>query len=385
MGESAGHGPVSVGPRIVVVGLGPSDASLLTAATINAIEKVSRRVLRTAVHPSASAVPDAISYDHLYEKSDSFTEVYTQVVDDLLRQAVEFGEVLYAVPGSPAVAEHTVELLLARAPAEGVSVEVIPALSFADLAWVRLGVDPLARTVTIIDGHRFTDDIAGRRGPFLVAQCHSNAVMSDIKLAISDAVADASELPEITVLHHLGLADEQVLSVHWSKLDQCVAADHLTSLYVPELPRRVGPAADRLWSLMEQLRVECVWNAERTIQSLAPYAVEEAAELVEAINELGDEDSYVDLAPDDDAVVHYRQELGDVLYQVVFHSVVAHDEGWFSLEDVIRGLHDKLVYRHPHVFPRPDFDPGEITSSADVVRNWEAIKAIERAAKSADR
>ena len=318
----------------------------------------------------------AESFDHLYKRAGSFAEVYEEVVTQLLKRALDVGEVLYAVPGSPAVAEHTVELLLARAPGVGVTVEVVPALSFADLAWVRLGVDPLAETVTLIDGHRFTDDIAGRRGPFLVAQCHSNLIMSDVKLALSEAVADPSELPEITILHHLGLPDERVVSVNWSKLDQSVLADHLTSLYVPELPRQVGRAAHRLWTLMQHLRVACPWNAEQTVRSLAPFAIEEAHELVEAIGRLGDPESYAHVAPD--VVTDYRRELGDVLYQVLFHAMVAHDEGWFSFEDVITGLHDKLVYRHPHLFPRTDFDTGAITSSDDVVRNWERIKAMER-------
>ena len=363
-------------PRIIVVGLGPSVPGLLTAATLEAIAATPHRLLRTAIHPAASAVPEAENFDHLYERAGSFAEVYEAVVTQLLKRALDVGEVLYAVPGSPAVAEHTVELLLARAPGAGVKVEVIPALSFADLAWVRLGVDPLAETVTLIDGHRFTDDIAGRRGPFLVAQCHSNVIMSDVKLALSEAVADPSDLPEITILHHLGLPDERVVPVHWSKLDQSVPADHLTSLYVPELSRRVGPAADRLWTLMQHLRVACPWNAEQTVQSLAPYAIEEAHELVEAIAELGDPESYAHVAQD--LIADYRRELGDVLYQVLFHAMAAHDEGWFSFEDVISGLQDKLVYRHPHLFPRDDFDPGAITSSDDVVRNWERIKAMER-------
>ena len=372
-GKQAASSP---GPRIVVVGLGPSGPGLLTAATLEAIATTPHRLLRTAIHPAASAVSGAESFDHLYERAGSFAEVYEKVVTQLLKRALDVGEVLYAVPGSPAVAERTVELLLARAPGVGVKVEVVPALSFADLAWVRLGVDPLAETVTLIDGHRFTDDIAGRRGPFLVAQCHSNVIMSDVKLALSEAVADPSELPEITILHHLGLPDERVVSVNWSKLDQSVLADHLTSLYVPELPRQVGRAAHRLWALMQHLRVACPWNAEQTVRSLAPYAIEEAHELVEAIGRLGDPESYAHVAPD--VVTDYRRELGDVLYQVLFHAMVAHDEGWFSFEDVITGLHDKLVYRHPHLFPRTDFDTGAITSSDDVVRNWERIKAMER-------
>jgi len=84
-----------------------------------------------------------------------------------------------------------------------------------------------------------------------------------------------------------------------------------------------------------------------------------------------------------EAVAHYAQELGDVLYQVLFHSAVAVDEGWFSLDEVITRLHHKLIYRHPHLFPRADFDPGEISSSNDVVRNWKLIKAAERANRPA--
>ena len=381
-------------PRIIVVGLGPGDPSLLTVATVEAIARVRCRILRTTVHPSAAVVPDGESFDHLYDSLGSFADVYTTVVSSLLSRVHEVGELLYAVPGSPAVAEHTVELLLQRAPGAGVVVEVLPALSFADLAWVRLGVDPLANPVTLIDAHRFVDDVAGRRGPFLVAQCHSNVVMGDIKLALTDGVIDPAALPPITILHHLGLADERIVEVHWSKLDQTVIADHLTSVYIPELPGQVGVATDRVWSLMQRLRRECPWNEEQTPQTLAPYAVEEAHELAEAVAALviaapeGHEvpagvSAKVSAKVSAEAVAHYAQELGDVLYQVLFHSAVAADEGWFSLDDVITRLHHKLEYRHPHLFPRPDFDPGEISTSDDVVRNWELIKAAERASRVA--
>jgi tetrapyrrole methylase family protein / MazG family protein len=371
-----------VDPRITVVGLGPGDRSLLTVGTVDAIASSRHRFLRTRIHPSASAVPDAESFDHLYERFDTFAQVYQAVVDTLLRTVAEVGELLYAVPGSPAVAEHTVELLIARAPTEGVVVEVVPALSFADLAWARLAIDPMADPVTLIDGHRFVDDIAGRRGPFLVAQCHSRDVLSEIKLVLSGSVLEPDLLPPITVLHHLGLPDERILRVHWSKLDQSVDADHLTSLYIPGLAARVGVSADRLWQLMARLRADCPWNEEQTATSLAPYAVEEAGELVEAVALLDATlaDPEADPQP---AIDHYRQELGDVLYQVLFHSAVAVDEGWFGFDDVIATLHDKLVRRHPHIFPRDDFDPGAVSSSADVVRNWERIKAMERAAKAA--
>lgn len=382
-------------PRITIVGLGPGDPSLLTSGTLVAIEQSGNRFLRTGIHPSAGAVVDARTFDHLYDQHAAFADVYDAIVSTLLAEARVAGEVLYAVPGSPAVAERTVELLLEQAPSAGVDVVLVPALSFADLAWVRLGVDPLANPVTLVDAHRFAEDVAGRRGPFLVAQCHSNVVMNDIKLVVSELIFNAAELPQITILHHLGLPDEVITTVAWPVLDQTLIADHLTALYIPELPHSVGFAAERLWALMERLRRECPWNEEQTAESLVPYAVEEAHELAEAVlllgNALSDErvladsvavDSVVaDSVAVDLAIAHYQQELGDVLYQVLFHSIVAADEGWFSFEDVIRGLHAKLVYRHPHIFPRHDFDPGMIRSSDDVVRNWEKIKAAERFGK----
>jgi len=94
--------------------------------------------VRTARHPAASAIPDAKSFDNVYETAGSFDEVYARIVDALVEAAAEHGEVLYAVPGSPMVAERTVELLRDD---ERVVVELVPGMSFVDLAWDRLGVD----------------------------------------------------------------------------------------------------------------------------------------------------------------------------------------------------------------------------------------------------
>ena len=97
--------------RVVVVGLGPAGPDLLTAATTAAIAAVPRRFLRTARPPSAAAVGEARSFDDRYEREASFDAVYASIVDTLVAEASAHGEVLYAVPGSPVVAERTVELL----------------------------------------------------------------------------------------------------------------------------------------------------------------------------------------------------------------------------------------------------------------------------------
>ncbi len=107
----------------------------------------------------------------------------------------------------------------------------------------------------------------------------------------------------------------------------------------------------------------CVWNRAQTHASLARYAVEEAYELVDAIED-GD--------PDD-----LREELGDVLYQVVLHAGLAEHEGLFGLDDVAATARDKMTRRHPHVFGDERADTVE-----DVVRVWRAAKAAEKAART---
>jgi tetrapyrrole methylase family protein/MazG family protein len=343
---------------VVVAGLGPAGADLLTVGTVEAIERVRPRFLRTARHPAAAAVPDAVSFDDRYDQATTFYSVYAAIVDDLVAAAVEHGEVLYAVPGSPAVAERTAELLLVD---DRVDVEVLPALSFLDLAWARLGVDPVATGVRLVDGRRFTTEAAGERGPLLVGQCDQPHVLSDIKLALDDG-------PEVVVLQRLGLPDESVCTVAWDDLDRSVVPDHLTSLWIPVLAVPVAAELARFHELVRTLRAECPWDREQTHASLTRHLLEETYEVLEALDHV---DEATGAGFDD-----LEEELGDLLFQVVFHSVLAAEEGQFTLADVARGIHDKLYDRHPHVF---DPQPGAAADdAASLTEAWERQKVAEK-------
>ena len=144
-------------PRIDIVGLGPAGADLVTAGTLSLIDEIEHRFVRTARHDAAALVVGQ-SFDHLYEAHPRFELVYAAIVDDLVAAAKRHGRVLYAVPGSPRVAETTVEMLVERSDIE---VVVHGALSFLDLSWVALGVDPIEVGVRVIDGHRFAAEAAG--------------------------------------------------------------------------------------------------------------------------------------------------------------------------------------------------------------------------------
>jgi tetrapyrrole methylase family protein/MazG family protein len=119
-----------------------------------------------------------------------------------------------------------------------------------------------------------------------------------------------------------------------------------------------------LVEIMAHLRAEdgCPWDREQTHASLKPYLLEEAYEVLEAIDAEADEE--------------LCEELGDVLLQVVFHAQVAREEDRFSIDEVCRAIVDKLIRRHPHVF-----GDTQITGSGDVLTNWERIKQVERQGK----
>jgi nucleoside triphosphate diphosphatase len=120
-----------------------------------------------------------------------------------------------------------------------------------------------------------------------------------------------------------------------------------------------------LLALMARLRDPhngCPWDREQTFASIAPYTIEEAYEVADAI------------ARDDRAQL--RDELGDLLFQVVFHTQMAEERGWFDFAAVAQGIHAKLVRRHPHVFAGAAIEP------AQLMREWEAQKARERDARA---
>lgn len=345
-------------PSVVVVGLGPGGTDHVTQHTLDVIAGIPHRYLRTARHPSASLVPDAVTFDEIYEQADTFADVYAEIADRLVQAAEQHGEVLYAVPGSPLVLERTVATLRND---DRVQLTVHPAMSFLDVVYARLGIDPVEAGITLVDGHEFATAAAGNSGPLLVAHTHANWVLSDIKLAVESATGDEP----VVILQRLGTDDECITHTTWAELDRTVEADHLTSIYVPHLGAPVGAELVRFHLLARTLREQCPWDQEQTHQSLVRYLLEETYEVVDALEALDPDD------PDtDDALV---EELGDLLYQIEFHATIAEQEGRFTMADVAQGVHDKLVRRHPHVF-------GDVvaTDTGTVLSNWDAIKRQEK-------
>ena len=234
-------------------------------------------------------------------------------------------------------------------------------MSFLDIAFARLGIDPVEAGVRLIDGHEFATAAAGDHGPLFVAHTHANWVLSDIKLAVEAATGDEP----VVILQRLGTPDELITTTTWAELDRTVEADHLTSIYIPHLGSPVGGSLVRFHQLARTLREQCPWDREQTHQSLIKYLLEETYEVVDALQALDADDPATD--------IDLIEELGDLLYQIEFHATIAEQEGRFTMVDVVDGIHDKLVRRHPHVFGSVEADDADT-----VVANWDAIKHAEK-------
>lgn len=125
---------------------------------------------------------------------------------------------------------------------------------------------------------------------------------------------------------------------------------------------------ERLKDIVARLRAEdgCPWDRVQTHETLKPEVIEEAAEVIEGINVLSETGNPAGL----------QEELGDLLLQVVMHAQIAEEEGFFTLEDVCRGIADKMVRRHPHVFTEYQAE-----NEAQIHANWAEIKRQEKAGK----
>lgn len=348
-----------------VVGLGPGDLDLVTRRTMALIEAAPVVRLRTRVHPAAGALIDVKSYDHWYEEADSFEELYVRIVADLVELATTSpnAEVVYVVPGSPVVAELTVELLRAN-PAVRTVCE--PAVSVIDVACAALGRDPMSVGLRIVDALASSEPLRGP-GPLLVLQTYSPEVLA----TVADRVP--AHTP-VTVLHHLGLDDQVVVEMPAGELMRFAEADHLTSLWIDGL-RTAGEATDDLVSFMKRLRAQCPWDQEQTHASLTRHLLEEAYETLDALENFVRADEHGEL--DDEVIAHVEEELGDLLFQIIFHAELGDEEGLFDFATIADAVRDKLTYRHPHVF-----GDVEVTGSNDVASRWEVLKKREKGRES---
>ncbi|MGD8192533.1 nucleoside triphosphate pyrophosphohydrolase [Brevibacillus ginsengisoli] len=355
---------------IHVLGLGAGDLDQLPIGIYRQMQQAKAIYLRTAEHPVVHQLKEEglqfQSFDDVYEKHETFDAVYSSIAGELLYEANKHGEIIYAVPGHPLVAERTVQILLEEGPKQNVQIEVKGGQSFLDPLFARLHVDPI-EGFSLLDATSLRVEQINPLLHTVIAQVYDRLVASDVKLSLMEVFPD--EYP-VTVVTAVGVAGmERVETVPLYELDR---VDHLGNLSLVYVGPTEEPAVkyrqfSQLKEIVAILRSPegCPWDREQTHQSIRKNMIEEAYEVVETI--------------DDDDPDAMCEELGDVLLQIMLHSQMASEVGDFTVEDVIATLNKKLIRRHPHVFGTK-----EANDSDEAFANWEQIKAEEKAAKGQD-
>lgn len=353
---------------IVLLGLGPGGADLLTRQAWQWLEKISEIFVRTRQHPTLEGFPQQIkvfSFDELYETNEKFEEVYEQIITRVLELGQRPGGVTYAVPGHPFVAEATCPEIARRAGEMGIPVRVIEGLSFIEPTYSALGLDPFPSTA-LVDALELASLLTPPfppDQPALIAQIYSREVAADVKLTLNAVYPDTHP---VRLVHAAGSAAQVVEDLQLYEIDRSQHVGLLSTLYLP--PLAPDTAVEGFQEIVARLRAPdgCPWDREQTQQSLGPYLLEETYEALSAL-ESGDVDGF-------------REELGDLLLIIVMLGQIASEEGDFNFADVVQGISRKIVYRHPHVFAEV-----QVNGTSGVLRNWENLKAAERKAKGKEK
>ena len=346
---------------ITLLGLGPGDPAKLTRQAWDILSSADEVWLRTKQHPTLNGLPPAVkihSFDELYENGQSFEEVYAAIVDKVLELGQRPQGVVYAVPGDPFVAEATCPAIAERARTLGLPLKIVSGLSFLEPVFAALGIDPYpylilmdALELSQLHMPTFPPD-----APVLVAQLYSRLVASEVKMTLNAVFPD--EHP-VRLVHAAGTKDELIEELLLYEIDRSEHIGLLTALYIPPLGE--GTSFEAFQEIVAALRAPdgCPWDREQTHESLRSHLLEEAYETLAALDS-GDP-------------LKMAEEFGDLLLQIVLNAQIGSEDGEFSMADVLKGIHDKIIRRHPHVF-----GDVEVDGVSGVLQNWEKLKAAER-------
>lgn len=347
--------------KIEVIGLGAGDAEQLPLGIYRKLTQSETIIYtRTIDHPVIETLKAEDvrfeSFDVMYEEEEQFGAVYERITEALLGYAMESDQtIIYAVPGHPMLAEKTVQLLLEQ---DAVDVKVAGGQSYLDDLFTSLKIDPI-EGFQFADGTSFNRSELDYRHHIIFCQVYDRFIASNVKLALLE------DLPpdyEVTIVEAAGSNLEKITVVPLEELDHSMEISNLTSVYIPPVPEYLlHHTFLKLKEVMATLRGPdgCPWDREQTHESLREYTIEEVYELIDAID-----------AQDDANII---EELGDILMHVLLHSQIGTDAGYFTIDDVIRSITDKMIFRHPHVF-----SDTKVNSVDDVTKNWDQLKKEEK-------
>ncbi len=326
---------------IKVVGLG-CDKDQITLSGVKAIKSSKKVYIKTALTETYSFFVEndikVESFDAIYEKAEDFENLDEEIIKTLLKEE----DVCFCVNGS-GFDDRAVKKLKNRT-----RVEIFPSVALgSQFANPSLNTTKIS-AYELISLKGFNYDT---RGELIVVDIDNNFIASDVKLVLSNILGDDQEV----------IFNDKKIKVF--EIDRQDKYDYKTTIICEpiEITKKLRFNFNDLYAIMQILRSEngCEWDKAQTHETIRENVIEEAYELVDAIN--------------NEDVENMIEETGDLMLQSIFHCVIGEDLGEYNVEDALTGICSKLIFRHPHIF-------GDIKANnvEEALSAWDAAKAKEK-------
>lgn len=335
----------------------------ISGASIEAVKAAEKLYVQTTKHFCAEIVlqlrSDAVSMDDLYDECSDFDELNERLADRL----TSGGSCSYAVLNR-GIGSSLMRRLREYASERGFRFDSIPSQGYAEAAMsacINQGFDVDGSEYSIRSAMSLT--VNSTENDLAVEETDSLLLAGEVKLKLLELYPDEHEVYLCTLNPCCGYVVQKLPLCKLDFPENARKYDAATVIVVPKcaLMQRTRHGMDGLIEVMRRLRAPggCPWDAEQTHSSLRSSLIEESYEVLDAIDR-------------EDASA-LEEELGDLLLQIVFHTIIEEERREFNLIDVISGIVNKLIYRHPHVFGEV-----KVNSSEEVLANWEALKMKEK-------
>jgi tetrapyrrole methylase family protein/MazG family protein len=343
---------------VQIIGLGAGTVEDLTVKAHNALRENIPTFARTDRHPIIGELRKEIpikSFDDYFEKYESFDVVYEKITESVAELAKQHGKINYCTAGSPYYGDIVTKKLIDEYKDE-INIIIIDGMSFLDKC-IKLSGHSDYKSIAVLDcleADEFSFDINSFN---IVTQVYDEEIASGLKLKLMEIYPDTSGVLIIDVL------EENVKKIPLYLLDQ--EKKYGFSTYICILPIEISKNTvynvNNLCRIVKVLRGPdgCPWDKKQTHNSIRQHVIEEAYEVVDAI--------------DNDDIDNLVEELGDLLFQVVFHAELGSEEGYFNINDVLTNVCKKMYSRHPHVFGDVKADNAD-----EALKSWESSKQKEK-------
>lgn len=343
---------------IQIIGLGAGSADDLTVKAYKALSEKIPTFARTDRHPIVNELRknmDIESFDKYFEEYEDFDEVYENMTLKLIELSKKYGKINYCTAGSPYYGDIVTKKLTNEYKSQ-INTIIIDGMSFLDKCLKLSGFADYnnIKILDCLEADEFSFDVNSFN---IITQVYDLEIASLLKIKLMEIYPEDVNTLIIDVL------EENVKKIPLFMLDQ--EKNYGFSTYFCILPIEISK--NRVYNVNNLLRIVkilrgpdgCPWDKKQTHHSIRQNVIEEAYEVVDAI--------------DNDDVDNLVEELGDLLFQVIFHSELGSEEGYFNFNDVINKLCTKMYFRHPHVFGDEKADNAE-----EALANWENSKQKEK-------